>query len=319
MANVFEKMDKLVMAGLMVLDRELVLPQLVARNFGGSFRGAAGDTIKVKVGAYTTADKRDLRVRGTIATKDLSETHVDVKLTDHIFHRSALSLEEASLDLTDFTSQVSVPAVKAVARQLEDEVVGEMNAATFAAPDIAIDPADPYLAINQANTVLHKHHVPMDERYCVVGADVAEAFLASDRLTKVDQSGDNTALREATIGRIGSLNVVVALGLPPGDAVVAHREAFTLANVAPTLPPQAGNSGAAASSQSYQGLNMTGIASFNDDYIESRFGMHTFAGTSTTMDAGTRDVATGVFTPTETPALDGSDKILVRAVKLAMP
>jgi len=264
MANVFEKMDKLVMAGLMVLDRELVLPQLVARNFGGSFRGAAGDTIKVKVGAYTTADKRDLRVRGTIATKDLSETHVDVKLTDHIFHRSALSLEEASLDLTDFTSQVSVPAVKAVARQLEDEVVGEMNAATFAAPDIAIDPADPYLAINQANTVLHKHHVPMDERYCVVGADVAEAF-------------------------------------------------------PPTLPPQAGNSGAAASSQSYQGLNMTGIASFNDDYIESRFGMHTFAGTSTTMDAGTRDVATGVFTPTETPALDGSDKILVRAVKLAMP
>lgn len=296
-----------------VLERDTVLAQFVWRDVPDTaFKGAKNDTVSLKLPAYTSARTRTLRSGTQIVIDDLEETKVDVVLDTHVYKAIAISDEELTLDVTDFGSQVTAPAMSAVVRKIDDSIAAEMAAAT---PEVTVtlDDADPYPGIIEARIALNNHNVPMNQRFLALGSNVELALLTSDRLSKVDTSGSSDALREAIIGRIGGFTAISVPGLDPDIAIAAHRTAFPMATVTPVVPAGA----SWGETRSWRGFALRVLRDYLPDASDGpqdRLLTDAFMGVGVTEDRGTID-DDGRFVPTE----DGEDEaILVRAVKLSL-
>lgn len=311
MANTFIKAERIVSTMLGVLQRDLVLPNLVWKDPPEvNFVGAKNDTVTIRLPAYTNARTRTLRAGTPLTVDELDETSVDLKLDTDVYKAVGVTLEELTLDVVDFERQVAVPATASVARGVEDALALEMAAADYET-DVLIDEDDPYLALVDARIALNKANVPIGGRFLAVGSSVEAAILKSDRLSKFDQSGSDTALREASIGRIAGFTAVSVPSLDPDIAIAAHQTAFALVTKAPAVPQGA----VTGASRSFGGFSMTAIQDYDFINTKDRFAAHVFAGTGVVKDRGTLD-DDGRFVPSD----DGTDTpILTRAVRVHLP
>jgi hypothetical protein len=305
-ANSFIKPERIAAQALGLLEREIVIPSLVWRNAGGSFQGAAGDTITVRVPARTTARTRTLRGarptasegNGIITMDELTETSVDVTLDTDVYSAVPITDEELTLDITDFGSQIAEPQVRAIAEGVENAVVAEMTGASYVNEITVTTPADIYDYLVDARVHLNKANVPMSERYLVVGSDFEGVLLKSDDLHQVDRSGSSSALRDATIGSIaGFSQVVVSNALPADQAYAFHRTAYVLSMQAPAIP-----SGATfGASRSAFGLAMRWIRDYDFRNVQDRSLFDVYIGTNHVADGpDTAEVQTVTITGTPT-------------------
>lgn len=316
MANSFIKAEQVSAQMLGVLERELVLGNLVWRDPVPSFRGAKNDTVSIRVPAYTNARTRTMRSNTALTIDELDETKVDVTLDTHVYKAIGVTDEEMTLDIVDFGQQITAPAMSAVTRKVDDALAAELDGATYAVTENLVE-ADPWVGILAAKLDLDRASVPFGGRFLAVGSNVEQALLSSDRLSRFDSTGDggNSALREAQIGRIAGFTAVSVPGLDPDIAVAAHRTAFVLSLVAPVVP-----SGATwGETRTHKGMSLRVLRDYDPTPAaggppKDRLLTDTFMGTGVTQDRGTIDVD-GRFVPTE----DGQDSpILVRAVKLEL-
>ncbi len=299
--NTFLKAQRIAAAALGLLEREIILPGLVWRDAGGDFAGAAGDTISIRIPARTTARTRPLRgARGTasegegIITMDtLAETKVDVTLDEAPYNAVPITDEELTLDISSFGQQILAPQVRAVAEALENKLAAEMVGATYKT-NLTLDTADPYNTLVDARVQLNKDNVPMSERTAVVGADLEGIFLKSEHLSRYDASGDNSALRDAAIGRVAGFGpIFVSNALPANVGFVFHKTAYVLSLKAPAIPDGASY----GSSQAYQGLAMRWLRDYDFRNVQDRSLVDTYVGTNIIADgpeAGTPPAKTFV-------------------------
>lgn len=312
MANSFIKAEQVISQMLGVLEREVVLANLVWRDPIPTFKGAKDDTVSIRLPAYMNARTRVMRSGTALTVDELDETKVDVTLDTHVYKAIGVSDEEMTLDIVDFGQQITQPAMSSVIRKVDDALATELANADYEVEE-AMTASDPYKGILRAKLDLDKASIPAGGRFLAVGSNVEEALLTSDRLLRFDSTGDssNSALREATIGRIANFTAVSAPGLDPDVAVAAHRTAFVLCLVAPVVPT--GASWGAMSS--YKGMSLRTLRDYDPTPAgggppKDRLLTDTFMGTGVTEDRGTID-GDGRFVPSET----GSDSpILVRAV-----
>lgn len=308
------KAEKVVRTALGLLERELVLPRLVWRNAGGSFVGASGDAITIRLPAYAVARKRALRSGDTRVKDDLAERSVTVTLTDDIYKVVQITDEELTLDIESFSSQVLAPNLAAIVRQLEDEVVDEITTATYSTNyEIALDESDPFATVVDARTLLNKARVPMSGRVLAVGADVEAVILKDDNFRKADQAGGTDALREATIGRVAGLPVVSVPSLPPDEAYAFHQTAFVLATQSVAIP----NGAPWGASLSWEGYAIRAVQAIDPDTVQNNVHFDVFAGTNHVKDEGSFD-ANGYWVPAVDPEDSGEGEELVRAVKISL-
>jgi len=302
-AHTFIKPTVIASQALGLLEREIILPALVWRDAGGSFQGAAGDTISIRVPARTQARTRALRgARGTssegtgiITMDDLTETKVDVTLDTAVYNAVPITDEELTLDIDDFGLQIAEPQVRAVAEGIENAVAAEMTGATYATT-LTLDTSNPYDTIVDARVALNKANVPMSERYLVVGADLEGYFLKSDELHQVDKAGNDSALRDATIGKLaGFSQVVVSNALPSNVGFAFHRTAYVLGMRAPAVPDGA----TYGASRNAFGLAMRWIRDYDFRNVQDRSLFDTYIGTSTVAD-GANEVQTVTVTGSPT-------------------
>lgn len=294
MANSFIKPEKIAATALGLLQREIVLPSLVWRDAGGSFRGVEGDTITIRIPARAMARVRQLRGNrtadfngaGIITLDDLSETSVDVTLDQEVYNGARVTDEELTLDINDFVGQVLMPQVRAVAEGLENKLADTMTGATYTAEiDIAGTGNDVvYDAMIDARKFLNINNVPQNDRIVVVGPGMEARFLKDDHLNHVDLSGSDSALRDATIGRIAGFNqVVVSNALPEDVGFAFHRTAYVLSTQAPLVPAGV----PFGASQSYQGLGMRWIRDYDPGNLQDRSILGCYAGTNIIADGPT--------------------------------
>lgn len=317
MPNTFIKAERIAAQALGLLEREIVLPALMWRNAGGDFAGAAGDTITIRVPARTTARTRVLRGArpqeseglGIITMDTLTETSVDVTLDTDVYSAVPITDEELTLDISDFGAQIAEPQVRAIAEGIENAVVAEMTAAPFH-PDhvltVASATAEPYDAFVDARVLLNKANVPLSERYLVVGSDWEGFVLKSDELHQVDKAGNDSALRDATIGRIAGFGGVVVSNAFPSDLAIAfHRTAFILGMRAPAIPTGA----TFGASRSAFGLSMRWIRDYDFRNVQDRSLFDTYIGTNHVADGPLADLDADTQV---------DDPTVVRAVKLTL-
>lgn len=303
MANTFIKATRVVGQALGLLEREIVLPALVWRDAGGSFQGAAGDTISLRVPARTQARTRQLRGArpttsegaGIITMDELTETKVDVTLDTAVYSAVPITDEELSLDIADFGTQIAMPQAHAVAEGVENAVAAEMTGATYAT-SLTLDTAQPYKTVVDARVALNKANVPMTERYLVVGADMEGVFLKSDELHQADKAGTDSALRDATIGSLAGFGrVVVSNALPSNVGFAFHRTAYVLGMRAPMVPDGA----TFGASQSAFGLAMRWLRDYDFRNVQDRSLFDSYIGTNIVAD-GASEVQTVTITGSPT-------------------
>lgn len=289
MANAFLKAERIVSQGLGLLQRELILPMLVQRYGAADFVGAKNDTINIRIPSLLKGREYEWRTRSAaIEYDDLEEFTVDVTLEKHPYSAVAITDEELTLDITDWGEQVARPQIRAVAELLESYVAEAIAAANYAHSVSYESPVDPdaddlsfYKALVQARQALNEENVPAAGRVVVLGANVEAAALLTPHLVKVNEAGADTALREATLGRIAGFTVIGNVNsVDPDLAVAFHPTAFGLANVAPVVPDGA----VAGATLNYQSLAMRWIRDYDPDHLRDRSVFSAFAGAASVED-----------------------------------
>lgn len=309
MANTFLKATKIAQTGLGLLEREILIPGLVWRNAGGDFRGAANDTITLRIPARTSARTRTFRAARSgsplITMDSLTETGVDVKLDTVIYNAVPVTDEELTLDITSFGAQVLAPQMRAVAEALEDLLVDAMQNANYATVIEAVshdgyalaDGEGLYNAFVDARKALNDANVPQAGRAIVMGSDFEARLLKSDLFRRADQSGSTSARTDAFLGRVAGFDLYVSNALNQDEAYAFHRTAYTLATRAP-LVPEGASYGASVSSE---GFSLRWLRDYDYLQVQDRSLVDVFAGASAVHDG---------------PEDQEGDPTVVRAVKI---
>lgn len=238
MANETVKAEQIVEAAVLLLQREIVLPRLVWRQADADFRGAKDDTITLRVPAVLTARTRTMRSDTALTADDFKETAVPVTLDTHVYSLLKIRDEELTLDILDFSRQVLAPQIRSVAEGLEDVVATALEGSTPEAGDVDFDgdPDDAWNVIVDLGKELNLLNVPLSERTLLLGANVWAALMKNPMFVKVNESGSDSALRDATITTLGGFRIVSSNAIDPDAGYAFHRTAIALGIVAPSLP-----------------------------------------------------------------------------------
>lgn len=244
MANSVIKAEKIVRMGLLLLQREIVLPATVWRPADKSdYKYAKNDTVTLSVPAVMQARRRTLRSQTALIFDEFAETSVDVKVDQHLYKGIRVTDENLTLDIKDFGEQVLQPQVRAVAEEYEELVAEGLEAAADNSSYGAItmnEGDDPYDVLVDARAELNGNNVPMSDRFFVMGSNVETAFLKNDHFKRADFIGDQqavSALREASFGRrVAGFTCVVSNALDPDEAYAYHRTAVATVGFAPDVP-----------------------------------------------------------------------------------
>jgi hypothetical protein len=324
MANAFLKPTVIAATAVGLLYRELVVPRTIWTDAvnAAEFVGAFGDTVTMRVPARRSARTRVLRA-GTAITNDVSnEFGVDVKLTTDVYNGAPITDEELTLDIVNFSEQILMPQITAIAEGLEDQAVAEIEGADYEA-EMTLNPdwseftvngaTDWYRVANRARKLLNNKFVPKANRTLLVGSDVEEEILNSDRFTRNDNIGADAvdALREGTIGRIAGFNVIPSAALEADEAYAYHRTAFVMAARAPRVPQGVAfgtqrslSEGSQGGTAQVAGIGARWIMDYDYTNTTDRSLVNTWVGTATVKDP-------------VTPSNPASAMALDRAVKIA--
>jgi len=284
-ANVTIKAEQIIRMSRLLLQREIVLPQLVWRDFGkDDFVYAKNDTVTLSVPALMKARRRTLRSHTPLIFDEFRETSVDVKVDQHVYKGIRVTDENLTLDIKSFAEQVLQPEIRSVAEELEEVVAEALEAAAAASvfDTIPFDASDdPYDVLVDARKAMNDANLPMSDRIFVMGSTVEAAFLKNDHFKRADYIGDaqaNNALRDAQIGgRVAGFTVVQSNALEPTQAFAYHKTAVAFAAFAPDVPMGA----SAGSKVQSQGLGMRYIRDYDprdEDGPADRSLVDTFAG-----------------------------------------
>lgn len=288
MANAFIKPNAIVDTVLGMLQGEMVLTSLVWKDGMGDFAGKYNDTITIRIPQPTDANTRVLRGTGAarnLTVSDLTETSVDVKLTDDVYNLIVLTDEEKTLDIFDFAGQVLNRQVDAVARKLESGLADTITGAPYATThEAAADGI--YDAIIHARRQLNDAFVPRQGRVLAVGSGIEEALLLDDRFLRFDSTGDssNSALREARIGRIAGQDIVVSDYLPANEAYLFHPTAFVMVSRPPSAPMSGADRVAAVGASN--GIALRWLGDYDPSVTSDRSLVDTFVGYKAIVDPG---------------------------------
>lgn len=277
---------------LPLMQRELISPYIITPIGGDNFKGAKGDTVNLRVrGLKAVARDYDFRGRtGPIVLDDIRPdgANVAVKLNKHIVSATELEDEHFTLDDVTFATDVLQPQVEAVRDDIENKVVSGFRGINFKhVLNIAADD-DPHLVSIEARRLLDSEKVaPSANRFHFVGTDVAAAWLASDRLSRYDSTGQEgtPALREAIIGTLGGSPVVVHNGLNPDEGYYLHKSALVVATVAPDIPKGA----VTGNKLSTRNFGMRWIQDYDANYLRDRSIVSSFCGVTSVRDERNAD------------------------------
>lgn len=306
------------------LTRDSVLANCVWVNPGGdNAKLGVGDQINIVLPALLTARKRNLRTLDDIEYDYLAEVKTSVALKDHIYQAVMISDGVLTLDIQDFANQVIGPVIRGIGDGIEDMIATQINTATYdaaitATKDTVMD------GIVQGMVGLDRNYVPQENRVIIAGTGVQAALLRHPDLVRYDGSGDNTALRHATIGMLYGMPVVTSPRINSKDAIVMHKSAFPVVLRTPITRPSMGPEWGRGESATAGGGNFTVRLTHDRDNrkLADTIVADVFAGTGVMKDKGKYELKNGLptFTPWHTntdPDTEGTEK-LIRAIKITV-
>ena len=262
------------------------LPRTVRQDFSSEFVAGRGRTVDVllpaSVGASRTYTDANRTARDAIVFDDIAQDTVPVTMSAQVYKAVRLPDDFNTFTITSLETQVLRPQAESVVDGIAAPLVAEINAVASDAsiPTLLADGSNALAVLIAARAVLNARKVPMSDRFVAVSPDVEAAFLNLEQLQKVNESGSDGVLREATLGRLLGFTIVTDPNITDGLGVAYHRDAF--AHVTrPSRPPE----GAAKSAVvSQDGFALRWLQHYNPLQLEDQSVVDTFVG-ATTLDA----------------------------------
>lgn len=275
MAHIFEKAEKIAGVALGILQRTIVLPNLFSNRYGiADFKGAKGDVVNVKRPAILVAQDAGFRDRNPIVYQDLVQSRIQVKLSRYPIVPVQLSDEELTLDIENYSQDVTVPQVRALVEDFENTIADTLGGATFVHEVNYAPGADPRKIAIQARKLLNSSNVPANGRYWIVGSEVSAEIASFDKLLDVDTAGLPEAVREGVVGRLAGFTIVESNALDGDESYFVHNSALALAYVAPAAPKGATSSAIAIEG----GLSVRQLFDYDSDTLHDRSILGVFTG-----------------------------------------
>lgn len=308
------KPQKLVSTAVGILEQEVVLPRLIAREGVDQYKGAEDDTINMKVEGVLPHREYAFRNDRSqpIEFDTYAERKISVKFGGNTYSAVKLTDEQNDFDL-DSWAKLLTPQSKAVARGLEHKVRTAMTSADY---EVNIGNAGKALrsALIEARRVLNKFHAPKTGRVLLVGSEFEAALLEDPNITLANAVGDSlaeSALQDALVGR--ALGFTIAVDETLGDQAIAFaNSAFVLATGAPSVP----QSVKAGATISYEGFALRWVRDYDSAYMQDRSVVNCYNGVRTVSDPlaywdATANGGRGMDVVTD-------DEYLVRAISLTL-
>lgn len=281
--HTFIKSAKYVSLGLAALQHQALLPNIFKKISGDSFRYAKDDTVTWKTGRVTTARDYEWRTRTSpIVLDKIGQTSVDIKLDTHLYQGVAVTDEQLTLDVASFASDIVVPQVEALVTRAEGKVIQGLRAADFKTPIPQFyESDDPYQWALKVRALLNSQGAPRGGRYLLVGAEVENWLLGSDRIAPATATPETSrAVRDAVLGRMAGFEIVPVPALQDKEVFAVTSDALVIANVAPTVPRGVVD----GALRSYQGWSLRHIFSYDGSYLQDGSILSTFLGVNSVND-----------------------------------
>lgn len=261
MANTFLTPSVIARAALATLYENTLMASLVYRDYEADFAGRVGDTITIRKPPVFVAQEY-VRADG-ITVQDATEAGIPMTLNHFADVSFAVTSEEMTLEIADFSDYLLAPAMEAIAQKIDRDLLTLRDDVTNEVGTTAGELWDDPRALIAAGRVLNQNKVPMSQRYAVTGPVTSAEWMKDDLLNRADARGDTVGLREASIGArlfgfdaFMTNNITVPAqtsGNSTTEAGVAfHRTAFALAFRPLALPRGAQNAAIA----NYKGFGL---------------------------------------------------------------
>jgi hypothetical protein len=288
------KPQVLVDAAIEALDEKLVISNTVTKRADAkTFYAAAGDTISqrvkgtVPVREYAPRNDRSEPIR----TDTYEETSVSLTISQNRPY-SAIKLTDEQKDW-DFNGWAPIidSQVDALGEYLEHGVLNSILNAPYERR-ILIDNSDAaftaaknrnqdlfWNAITEAKTSLKKMRTPDTTFNCLVGLDLADELVKSNKLVKVQGTGDS-ALAQSSLGTIAGVNFIPSVHIPGDQAFMYASSGFLCFTGVASIP----NSVPFGASASANGWALRWLMDYDTAYLTDRSVFDTFMGTAYTKD-----------------------------------
>ena len=215
--------------GLAVLEEELVVANLVNKDYSNFFVNA-GDTVHVnKAGTFSAKHK----VAGSDTTvQDAEASDTTVKLNQHLHVTFLLDDKEMAQSMPDLREYFLLPAVRGIAEGIDKAISGEaINFIGSSAGILGTALTAPYVI--GLGKEMDNNNVPVMGRNLVVGPAGKADLLGIDRYADTDKSGAPSKFLTGRIGEIMGMPTYMSqsVGAVLPDLVTTTAEAIGSANI----------------------------------------------------------------------------------------
>ena len=196
MAQTFLTSLDIAREALIVLENNLVMGELVYRDFSPEFVAGRGATVVARQPTTFTATAFTTNAVAQAA----NEGSVNVVL-DSLYDVSVeLTSKELTMNIVDFREQIIEPAGRELAQKVDNALTGlyvdVAGHGTVLGTTAAVDD------IARIRKVLNVGKVPMQQRSAVMHPSTEALLIVKDAFLHAEKRGDNQALKEGSMGRV---------------------------------------------------------------------------------------------------------------------
>ena len=195
--------------GLAILEENMVMANLVSRDFDTEVRNY-GDVVNTRrPGTFTISRKAD---GDTLVPETAAATNVPVRLDQWFYKNFVIKDGEASLSFQDLVDIYLLPAMQVIARSVDRAIMGRihefMTGTTNRAGKLCgLTASTSQDDVLEARQRLNENLAPMTGRNLVLSPASETALLKNTMFVKANERGDGgSALENATLGRILGFN-----------------------------------------------------------------------------------------------------------------
>ena len=225
-ANTFMTPDVIAREALLILENNIVSPQVMSTSAVGDFTGAkVGDTIRVRRPAFFGVDefgRTKASQATTIKIQDAVENSVNLKIEKHFDVSFEVSSKELTLAVDDFNERLLKPAMSALAQKIDEYALSKIAdlgglqgpSTTYAAPATLPEVA---AIVEKMNNQM----IPMENRKLLVSPSMQSALYSIDAFVRADIRGGGftSPVQEASLGRFMGLDTMMTQMLPKHSAM----------------------------------------------------------------------------------------------------
>ncbi|MEN6535163.1 MAG: P22 phage major capsid protein family protein [Bryobacteraceae bacterium] len=212
MSNTFITPEMVARDAAITMSNRLIVGNLVNRDKEAVFTGSkVGDTIKVTV-PPTVTDASEFT--GSTSAADVTEKEIDLALEKHFYKRVDLTSKQKSLELSDFTRLVVVPAVMGLQESADKFILRNMQVFRKNLTGTVGNRPSTMAHIAAATKTLNDLKVMKSGRVALIDSTVEQALIQLSQFTSQDYGADApSGLREAVLGRRYGFDFVTDVNL----------------------------------------------------------------------------------------------------------